>query len=225
MVANGRAHIVCVFTDAAGENNRVQAAHNGHVTAYVANNAVNLHTSCELRALVALRRSGLNVTVVGGKTRNTKNTGLFVEQFVHFVGRFVFFLHNIEHRRRVNGAGTCAHDFAVQRGKTHGGVQNLAVFHGGNRRTVAQVAGDNFQFLERAAHNFCAAVAYKAVGSAVEAVFTDFVFFIVFIGEREHIRFRRHGRVERVVEHRDLRHVRPEQRNACLNALNVRRIV
>src|SRR5699024_9933264 len=71
----------------------------------------------ELRALVALRRSGLNVTVVGGKTRNTENTGLFVEQFVHFVGRFVFFLHNIEHRRRVNGAGTCAHDLAVQRGR------------------------------------------------------------------------------------------------------------
>ena len=225
MVANGRAHIVRIFTDTAGENNRVQSAHDRHVTAYVANDAVNLHASCELRTLVALSRRGFDVAVIRRKTRNAENTGLFVEQFVHFVGRFVFFFHDVKHSRRVNGAGTCAHDFAVQRGKTHGGVQNLAVFHGGNRRTVAQVAGDEFQFLQRAAHDFGAAVAYKAVGSAVEAVFTDFVFFIVFIGEREHIRFRRHGRVERVVEHRDLRHVRPEQRNTCLNAFNVRRIV
>ena len=72
---------------------------------------------------------------------------------------------------------------------------------------------------------FGKALAHIAVRRAVRAVLPDGMFLIVFVGQGIHVRLRRHGAVERVVEDDDLRDVFPEDVFRGVDALDVRRVV
>ena len=59
----------------------------------------------------------------------------------------------------------------------------------------------------------------------MEPVTADFIFFIIFIRDRVHIRFSRHGGVERRVKHDDLRHFPAEHVDARPDCLHMRLIM
>ena len=105
---------------------------------------------------------------------------------------------------RIDIARTSAHNKTFKRRKTHGSIHAFAVFDCGNRRTVAEVANDDFAVFF--AEKFDCFFTDKLVRSAVETVLSDFVLVVHGIRNTVHIRFCRHRAVERGVEHRNHRH-------------------
>ena len=87
------------------------------------------------------------------------------------------------------------------------------------------MAGNNFNILFGLVFKRRHTVAYKAVGGAVRAVFTDAVFLVILIGQGIHISLRRHCLVERGVKYNHLRNFIAEGFNAGADCKHVRRIV
>ncbi len=75
------------------------------------------------------------------------------------------------------------------------------------------------------ASEFKETLAHIAVGSSVESVATDGIFFIVFIGDRENIAFRRHRLMERCIKDSDHRNIRSEYFTAGSHGDCLRRVV
>ena len=65
---------------------------------------------------------------------------------------------------------THLHRQAVERGKAHRSIKALAAVDRADRRTVAKVAGDQAQLLERTAEHFCSLLGNILMAGAVEAV-------------------------------------------------------
>ena len=127
--------------------------------------------------------------------------------------------------RGVEVAGAGAHRQAVQRGEAHRGIVALAAVDRADRRAVAQMAGDQAQFLERTAEHLGGLLGNILVAGAVEAVAADLVLFIVLVGDRVHVVRLRHGLMERGIEYGDHRNVRAHNVAAGLDADQVGRIV
>ena len=138
----------------------------------------------------------------------------------------MLFFHDEGDDRGIDRARAGAHHKAVQRGQTHGGIHHMAVAQRGNGRTVAQMQGDDLGALAIGfAQQLAAAMADIAMRGAVEAIAAHGVFFIILVRHAEHICIRRHGLVERGVEHHDLRNLGAERGGSRTDTLHMRRIV
>ena len=82
-----------------------------------------------------------------------------------------------------------------QRGEAHRGIDAFAVLDRRDGAAVAKVAGDDPGAF-KAAVQLAVAGGDVAVAGAVEAIAADGIFFIIFIGDTEHIGFTGHGLVE-----------------------------
>ncbi len=75
-----------VLADAAGEDQRVQAAHGGGTGADALGDLVAEDVDSQLGALVALGSGGLQVTEVGGHAGDAQHAGLLVQGALHALG-------------------------------------------------------------------------------------------------------------------------------------------
>ena len=73
---------------------------------------------------------------------------------------------------------------ALPAGSAHGGVDGLAVLDGADGGTVAQVAVDDVELMERFAQRLGGLFGDEAVGGAVGAVTTDAILAIELVGQR-----------------------------------------
>ena len=80
----------------------------------------------ELAAVVALDYALRNVPVVARNAGNTEQSGFFVQHIAHLSGRHAFLFRKERNDRRVERAGARSHHKAVERGKAHTRVDNLA---------------------------------------------------------------------------------------------------
>ena len=125
----------------------------------------------------------------------------------------------VDHRG-VQIAAAGAHHQTGQRGHAHRGINDLALIDCGDGGTIAQMAGDQLQALNRLLQKLGGAVADILVARAVEAVAADAVLLIVLIGDGVHISLGGHGGVESRVKDRNIRLVLTEDLVGSLNAQN-----
>ena len=130
----------------------------------------------------------------------------------------------VDHRG-IQIAAAGAHHQTGQRGHAHRGVDNFTLVDSGDGRTVAQMAGDELQALNRLLQELGSAVADVLVAGAVEAVAADTVLLIVLIGDGVHVGLRGHGGVESRVKDRNIRLVLPKDLVGGLDAQDGGRVV
>lgn len=158
------------------------------------------------------------VAIVAVFARNAEHARLFVKKVGHLLGGDIFLLGHKGDNRRIEGSAAGAHHKSVQRGKTHAGVDNLAVLNGGDGRTVSEMAGDELESLKASAGQLAVTGRNITVGGSVEAVAAYFIFLVILIGYGKHICLRGHGQMEAVVENNDLgghRFREPRGRHGC----------
>ena len=155
-------------------------------------------------ALVAFAGRRIQVAEIAADAGNADDAGLFVHQVIHGFGVQVFFFHQEGDDRRIDVAAAGAHAEAGQRRQAHRGVDAAAVLDGSDRRTVAQMAGDDLQAVIRLAEDLGRPARHIAVRGAVEAVFADAELLIQIIGQGVHVGLGRHGLVESRIEDGDL---------------------
>ena len=192
-----------VFTDTAGEDDCVYAAHCCCVTAGDFFDLICEHIESELCSVVAFCCCVFKVTAVGGNSGNSEEAGFFVHKGFHLCRGKAFFVHDVGYNRRIDAAATGSHYETVKRGKTHGSVANFAVFNCGKGRTVTEVADDEFGSFGIFTGDFEISLGDETVGSSVEAITADGIFFIVFIRNTEHVCFFGHGLMEGGIENSD----------------------
>ena len=143
------------------------------------------------------------VAAVAGDAGNSEEAGFLVHKVAHLFGGETLFVHNVGYDGGVDAAAAGSHYETVKGSKTHGGVNDLAVFNGGKAGAVAEVADDELGALGVLAGDFKISLGDEAVGSAVEAVAADGVFLIILVRNAEHIGFLGHGLMEGGVENGD----------------------
>ena len=207
-----------VLADAAGEDDGIHAAHCSDVSANGLLDLVVQHVGSQLCALVAGSSCLFHVTLVAGNTGDAQQAGLLVQDLVQLVAGDVQGVLQVVDHRGVQVAAAGAHHQAGQRGHAHRGINDLALIDSGDGGTIAQMAGDQLQALNRLLKELGSAVADILVAGAVEAVAADAVLLIVLIGDGVHISLRGHGGVESRVkgpQHSACPRQRPCRRPRC----------
>ena len=214
-----------VFADTAGEDDCVYAAHCCCVTAGDLFDLIGEHIKSKLCSVVAFCCCVFKVTAVGRNSGNSKEAGFFVHKVAHLFGSKTFFIHNVSYNGRIDSAAAGSHYETIKRGKAHGSVANFAVFNCGKGRTVTEVADDEFGSFGIFSGDFEVSLGDEAVGSSVEAITTDGIFFIVFIRNTEHISFFGHGLMEGGIENSDHGGFFSENFLASCHCNSLRRVV
>jgi len=202
---DGLADHAAVFANATGEHERVDAREShgdaadftGELVAegFKSNLGANVTFACSLR-------QGAHVVA---ESREAEQAGFLVYELVEAVDVVTVLLADEEEDGRVKGARTRAHDKAVERGETHGGVGALTVQNGGAAGAVTEVSGNEAAVFRLLAQNLGGFGSHKAVAGAVETVTADGVLFVEGIRNAVEECLARHGLVEGSVEHGDLR--------------------
>ena len=100
---------------------------------------------------------------VVGKSRNPQETGLLVQQALHFLNRETFFGGDKIENRSVEVAGASAHHKPLERSESHRSVHGLALANRGGRATVSQVERNDVGFLRRKASELTVPIGDVAV--------------------------------------------------------------
>ncbi len=207
------ADVEAVFTDAAREDDGVDARESHGEAADFAGEAVAEDVESDLGALVAFACRLRESTHVVRKTREAQQARFLVHEVVKLVDGAVFFtvlLSDVEEDCRVKATGTGAHDKAFERCEAHRGIDALAVQDGGAAGAVAEVSCDKAGFFGLGAENLASFGSHEAVACAVCTVTADAVVFIELVRDTVEVSLLRHGLVESRIEHGDLRETREE---------------
>ena len=207
---DGLADHAAVFANAAGEHQGVNARKGHGDAADFAGELVAESFKGNLCADVTFAcglRQGAHVVA---ESREAEQTGFLVDEFVETVDIVTVLLADEEEDCWVEATGAGAHDKAVERGETHGGVSALAVQNGGAAGTVTEVSGNEAAVFRLLAEDLGSFGSHEAVAGAVETVTANGVLFVEGIRNAVEECFARHGLVEGCVEHGDLRERREE---------------
>ena len=202
---DGLADHAAVFANATGEHQGVDARESHGDAADFAGELVAEGFKGNLGANVAFACSLRQGTHVVRQAGETEQAGFFVHELVEAIDVVTVLLADEEEDCRIKGARTRAHDKAVERGETHGGVGALTVQNGGAAGTITEVSGNEAAVFRFLAQNLGGFGSHKAVAGAVETVTADGVLFVEGIGNAVEECLARHGLVEGGVEHGDLR--------------------
>ena len=214
-----------VLTNARSEDDSVYAAHFGDVRADDLLNGQVEHFLCQRRTGIAVSDGSIQIAEVGRYAGNTQHTGLLVQD-VDNVRRAHFLMLGQElDDSGVDVARAGAHRQTVERGEAHRSIIALAAVDRADRRTIAQMAGDQAQLLKRTAEHFGSLLGNILMAGAVEAVAADLVLLIVLVRDRVHIVRLRHSLMERSIKYGNHRYVRTHNLAAGLNTNQVGRIV
>ena len=206
--ADGLAGDGLILSHTAGEDDRIGTTELSEVGSDVLLDALIVHRKGEDAVLVACSHTGLNVAHVARLAGDAEDAGLLIEQVVHLVGGESLLLHNVEDSGRVDVAGAGTHHQPLQRGKSHRGVDALAILDGADGASVADVTGDKTIVVGVKPEDLAGAAADVAVAGAVEAVATDLVLVVEAARDGVHVGLRRHRLVEGGVEDHHLRSLR-----------------
>jgi hypothetical protein len=138
--------------------------------------------------------------------------------------RHALVLHQVDHHRRVDAAGTAGHDQAVGGGHAHGGVHRAAVVDGAQGGSNAQVTGHHLELAEGALDDFGGLQGNVAVGRAVEAVAADAFLLVKVVRQAVEVGVGRQGLVEGGVEDRHVGHT-GQLLHGHADALHIHRVV
>ena len=176
------------------------------------------------RVNVALLRLGHHVARVAALCAGEAlEAALLVEQTVELV-EGVALLAEEEQNAWIDRSGTRAHDKPVKRREAHRCVDALAVLHCGKRRSVAEMACDEIDLLQRLLQPRRSGLRDELVRSAVETVLADAELLRHLARQRILIGASGHGLVEGGVEHAHVGNALGRLL-ASLDALKVRRVV
>ena len=214
-----------ILANSGGKYDCVNAVHFGNEGTDILFNVLNKDINGKLCSFVAgvaraVGNSLFKVASVGRETGNAEETALFIHEVAHFVGSKALFVHDICNNGGVDIAATGTHFNAGKRSKAHCCVDNLSVLNGGDRRAVAEVAGNNlgsFNLTEDIGHN----ARNITVRGSVEAVTANFILFVHFVRDSVHKGFSGHSLVEGGVENNNLGSVLTKTFDACADTLNM----
>ena len=165
------------------------------------------HIFNKLITLVAVFGTLFDIAVVAGGLSDAEHAGFLVEHDIDILCGHMLFFHKERDDGRVDGTRTRTHHKTVKRRYAHSGIKRLAALNSGNRRTVAEMAGNDVDLLRLLAEHSGGTCRYIAVRGAVEAIAAKLVFLVVFIRNRIDIGIIRHGLVEAGIENADLRNL------------------
>ncbi len=216
------AHRGAVLADAAGEDDRVDAAHRRRVGADVLAHPVGEDREREAGAVVALLGLGLQIAHVVAQPAEALQAALAVEHALGLVDAEL--AGQLDHHAGIDVARAGAHHQALERGHAHGRLRGRAELDRAGAGAVAEVQGDDAQVPEIRVHVLRGEAGHELVAGAVEAEATDAVLVRELAIDRVHLRAPGHARMEGGVEDRDVGHVR-EQLARGADARQVGRVV
>ena len=165
----------------------------------------------EAAGVVAFGRAGFDVADVIPHAREAREAGARVEHLVDLFDAHAVVAQEAEDDASVEVAAAArAHHEPFERREPHRGLDRAPVLHRADRRAVAQVAGDHPHLLGGRVHRLRRLTRHILVRGAVEAVASEPVRGGHGAVDRVGLRSARQRRVERGVEHGDVRHVREE---------------
>ena len=196
-----------VFTNAAGEHQRIQAtcghAHGGNVFGQ----AVGEYFQREFGAFVAFAGSFFDFAAVVGKLGNAEQAALFVQQVGDLFDIQAGVVVQEGEHVGIDVPAAGAHHKAFERGEAHAGIAAFAAIGGGDRSTVAEVGNHEAQAFFTAAEQAGGFGGHEAVAGAVGAVAAQAVFAVELARHGVGVGVLGHGLVESGVEHHGVRHV------------------
>ncbi len=140
------AHDPAVLSDAAGERDRIDAAHHGGIRADVFSDPMRIKRDREAARLVSLRRPLLDLAHIVRAGESIQSRAL-VEQHIERIRVHVACTHELEQNTRIQIPGTRSHDEPFERRHAHARFDAAAILDCGDARTVAQVTGNDAQRL------------------------------------------------------------------------------
>jgi len=226
---NGAAQIAKVFADSSsggstvfantgGEDDSVNAVHGSGVAANGLSYPVVENVQSQSGTVVAVGSSVVEVTEVGGNAGDTQNAGLLVEDVQHLVDVEAILVHDELNSTGVQLTAAGAHGETYQGSEAHGGIDGLAAFDSADGAAVAHMAGDELQLFDGLAKHFSCTAGNIAVAGAMEAVTTDLVVVVVFVGDSIGVSLSGHGLMERGVENSNLGNVLAHNLGAGVDA-------
>ena len=200
VLANPAAQTAVVLADSSGEEDSVDTVHLGDIGADVLDHLEGEHLEDKLGLGVSAVRELVHLPGVGSLLGNSEEAALLVDELVHLVGIEVLLLHDVEDGVGIDITAAGSHDKALERGKTHGSVDRLAVLNSGDGTAVADMAGHHPGVVRIEPDHLGTLVGHELVAGPVGAVTADVVLLVILVRQAVHVGVRRHGLVECGVE-------------------------
>ena len=132
-----------IFSNAAGEDNRIHAAQHRQHRADLARQAMRVDVVRQTRPFDRLCPDRFqNLAHVAGEAGNAQQSGLPVQDFIDLIGGIALTPDQIHQNAGIDGARARAHHDAFERRESHAGVHALAVRNRGDGRAVSEMADD-----------------------------------------------------------------------------------
>src|SRR5712671_2583121 len=128
-----------ILTDARGKDQSIDSAQDSDHGANTSLEVVNENIKGQLCSRISILYRCNNLPHVGGDSRNSQQTRLFVQQIVQLLSGGLFCAHQVRKNSRIEGAGSRSHHQTVQGSKSHGGIHATAVANRGERATIAEM--------------------------------------------------------------------------------------
>ena len=174
----------------------------------------------ELCALIAFCCGSAEVTEVRGYAGHSENAGLLVQDIKNFVYSETFSVGNRLNNCRIHITGTCSHDEAFKRSKTHGCIHALAADRCGDGGAVAEVADNDSLMSFRKLSILNRLCGNEHVAGSVETIAADRIFLIVLRIDTVHVSMRLHTHAESCIEYSYVRLAR----HSCLACFNTHKV-
>ena len=218
------AYLPLVLTGTTREEDDIHTTHGSGILSNVFLDAIGVHLLSQTGTVVAFADAFQNVAEVAAATTHTGQSALLVQQVGDALGVEVQLIHQEGYGSGIDVTRTGAHDEAFEGSQAHAGVNALAILHGSNAGSVADVAGDDAATLGLDAQELAHTLTDVAVAGSVETIATYAMLLIQVVGQGIHVSVVGHGLVEGSVEHTYLWDVWQEGRNG-VHALDVGRVV
>ena len=202
-LASAFTHRSLVLTNTCSEYQYVDTAHCSSVSTDVLLDAIEVRFLCYHSLWIAFCHSILYVTHVRVAAK-TKYTRLLVEEIRDTVSVKTELFLDESDSATVDITRACAHHDTLKRSKTHRSIYTLAVNDSSERATVTDMSSNHLAAFLWYAEEFASALAYIAVGCAVETIATNAILLVQLVRNGIHISLRRHGLMECSVEYTNL---------------------
>ena len=149
-----RPDTAAVLPDPAGEHDGVESAHGRCIRADVELHAVAEDFDCHDRPGLARLGCGEDLAHVGTDAGETQEPAFPVQQIVDLLKRVAFIVDKVADDAGIEVAHARAHDEPRHRAETHAGVDGAAALNGAGAASVAEVAGDDVEPVQRRFQEF-----------------------------------------------------------------------